>query len=126
VDLASISPIASLTGGDIHLFNPFYATTHGEKLHYEIFRTLTRNQGNEVVIKARTSAGISITEYFGSFSIKETVDFELAAIDADKCIGFTIRNDDKLKENELAGIQFAMLYTTQFGDRRIRVFNINL
>jgi protein transport protein SEC24 len=31
-----------------------------------------------------------------------------------------------LKENQFAFIQFAMLYATQFGERRIRVFNINL
>lgn len=37
-----------------------------------------------------------------------------------------IKNDDKLKENSFGFIQFAMLYTTQFGERRIRVFNINM
>lgn len=37
-----------------------------------------------------------------------------------------IRNDEKLKENSLAFVQFAMLYTTQYGERRIRVFNQSL
>jgi hypothetical protein len=34
----------------------------------------------------------------GTFNFKELADFELAAIDADKSIAFTIRNDEKLKE----------------------------
>jgi hypothetical protein len=38
-------------------------------------------------------------------------------------VGFLIRNDEKLKDNTLASIQFAILYTTNYGERRIRVFN---
>ena len=71
-------------------------------MHYDIFRTLTRAQGSEVIIKARTSTGFSITEYFGGFVYKETVDFELSAIDADKTISFVLRNDEKMKEDKLA------------------------
>ena len=55
-------------------------------------------------IKARTSTSLSIQEYFGSFTCKETPDVELAAIDADKSIGFVVKNDDKLKENSFAFI----------------------
>lgn len=51
------------------------------------------------MIKARTSTGISITEYIGSFGVKEQVDFEMASIDADKTISFLIRNDERLKDN---------------------------
>lgn len=42
IDLTSIAPVATLTGGDLHLFSPFDPMKHGEKLHYEIFRILTR------------------------------------------------------------------------------------
>ena len=34
-----------------------------------------------------------------------------------------IKVEEKLKDNTLAFVQFAMLYTTHFGERRIRVFN---
>ena len=43
IDLTTIAPIAAHTGGDIFYYNPFDVTKHGEKLHYEIFRVLTRN-----------------------------------------------------------------------------------
>lgn len=78
--------------------NNFDINKHGEKLHYEIFRLLTRTQGSEVAIKARTSTGLSVVEYFGGFGVKEQADFELSAIDSDKSIGFLIRSDDKLKD----------------------------
>lgn len=108
------------------MFSPFDINKHGEKLHYEIFRILTRTQGSEVIIKARTSTGFSVTEYFGAFGYKETVDFELSALDSDKTVSFILRNDEKLKEDKAASVQFAFLYATQFGDRRIRVFNMSL
>jgi len=69
-----------------------------------------------------------VTEYFGSFGFKEIADFSLAAIDCDKSLGFVVRNDEKLKEdpNTQAFVQFAMMYNTQYGQKRIRVFNYNL
>ena len=67
VDLASIAPLSALTGGDLHYMCPFDYCKHGEKLHYEIFRTLTRTQATDVSIKVRTSQGLSVQEYFGSF-----------------------------------------------------------
>lgn len=102
LDITTIAPLASLTGGDFHLFNNFDVTKHGEKLHYELFRNLTRTQGTEVQFKARTSTGISVTEYFGSFLSNEAPDIELAAIDADKTIGFSLKIDEKLKDNSMA------------------------
>ena len=68
-------------------------------------------QGSEVAIKARTSTGLIITEYFGGFGVKETADFELSAIDSDKAIGFNIRLDDKLKDEHVSHVQFAMMYS---------------
>lgn len=102
VDVTSMAPVAALTGGDLYFYNPFDINKHGEKLHYEIFRILSRTSGNEIAIKARTSTGFTVTEYFGGFGVKESVDFELAAIDSDKFVGFMIRNDEKLKEDQLA------------------------
>ena len=64
-----------------------------------------------------------MTEYFGGFGVKESVDFELSAIDSDKFVGFLIRCDEKQKEEALFYVQFAMMYTTHWGDKRIRVFN---
>jgi hypothetical protein len=45
VDLTSIAVLPSITGGDLHFMAPFDINKHGEKLHYEIFRVLTRQNG---------------------------------------------------------------------------------
>ena len=79
-------PISSLTGGDIYYYSAFEIFKHGEKLHYDLFRILTRNQGTEIVAKVRTSSGFTATEYFGGFLYKEEVDFELSSLDSDKTI----------------------------------------
>lgn len=71
IDLTSIAPVATLTGGDLMLYSPFDINKHGEKLHYDIFRILTRVQALEVAIKARASTGLSVVEYFGGFGFKE-------------------------------------------------------
>ena len=65
-----------------------------------------------------------MTEYFGSFGVREAVDFELASIDADKSFGFTLRNDETLPEGKMVYVQVAMLYTNIYSERRIRVFNM--
>lgn len=88
VDITTLAPLSSLTGGDLNYFMPFEVAKHGEKLHYQIYRILTRTQGSEVMIKARTSTGISVTEYHGTFGFKEASDFEIAGIDADKSVSF--------------------------------------
>lgn len=37
-----------------------------------------------------------------------------------------MRNDDKIKEDASVSVQFAMLFTDQFGQRKIRVFNSSI
>ena len=126
IDLTTIAVLPGMTGGDLNYLCPFDVTKHGEKLHYLLFRALTRAQGSDVQIKARVSQGMTVAEYFGGFTFKQTPDLSLASIDADKTIGFMIRTEEKLKENTMAFLQFAILYTNQFGERRIRVFNQSL
>ncbi len=63
--------LPSITGGDLHFMAPFDITKQGEKLHYEIFRILTRVSATEVQIKARVSTGMTVVEYFGGFTFKE-------------------------------------------------------
>jgi protein transport protein SEC24 len=105
-------------------FSRFDAARHGEKLYYELFRSIQRNTGTDVKIKVRCSKGFTVTEYFGSFGLRESVDFELSAIDADKSFGFQLRNDEAIPEAKTIYVQIAMLYSNLYGERRIRLFNV--
>lgn len=99
-----MSAVSQLTGGELYFFPNFEAHRNGEKLYYEIFRNLSRVYGKEVQIRARCSKGFSVTEYFGGFGIRNSVDFELSSIDADKTFGFKLRNDANWEEGKVVYI----------------------
>lgn len=42
LDLAQITPLTSLTGGECYLYSPFDINKQGEKIHYDIFRIISR------------------------------------------------------------------------------------
>jgi protein transport protein SEC24 len=65
IDLATIAPIAGLTGGQTHYYHNFDVTKHGEKIYYALFRALTRCVVTDVQYKARCSTGFTVTEYLG-------------------------------------------------------------
>lgn len=81
------------TGGELYFFPNFEAHRHGEKLYYELFRNISRNYGTDVQIKLRCSKGFSVTEYFGGFGSRNSVELHLPSIDADKTFGIKLRND---------------------------------
>ena len=67
LDVATMAPVAGITGGDIYLYTDFDVTKHGEKLYYHIFRNLTRVTATDVMVKIRVSTGLTVNEYFGQF-----------------------------------------------------------
>lgn len=69
--------------------------------------------------------GFTIDEQFGNFYMRNSTDVELAGIDSDKAIAFTLRHDGKVDEGE-AHLQCALLYTTANGHRRVRIHNIRV
>ena len=50
----------------------------------------------------------------------------MAALDADKGIAIELKHDDKLNESEGAAVQVALLYTSVFGERRLRIHNLQV
>ena len=67
LDVATIAPISSITGGDLYLYADFDVVKHGEKLYYNLFRNLTRVTGTDCMLKVRVSTGLTVSEYFSSF-----------------------------------------------------------
>lgn len=65
---------------------------------------MSRPAGNEVQIKVRVSKQYSVTDYFGSFGLREGVDMTLAGIDADKSFGVNLRLDKEMEEGEVLHI----------------------
>lgn len=122
-NIATLAPVAGISGGDVVLYSKFDVLMHGEKLYFQIFRNMTRVVGTEVAIKLRVSTGYSVSDYIGSFMRYQSPDIALSSIDADKTISCLIKNDEKLENGTHVFAQFAMLYTDMDGRRMIRVMN---
>lgn len=122
-DIPTLSVMCSQTGGDLHYYPNFNVSFDGERMYYQMFRTMTRTQGFQAVMRARCSNGITVDQYIGKFKRRGPVEMEIACIDSDKSIAIILKHDSKLPEDTDLHVQCAMIYTNQFGQRLIRIFN---
>ncbi|KAL2996312.1 hypothetical protein AAZX31_10G266200 [Glycine max] len=126
VDIASISVIPRTTGGQVYYYYPFSALSDTAKLYNDLRWNITRPQGFEAVMRVRCSQGIQVQEYYGNFCKRIPTDVDLPGIDCDKTFMVTLKHDDKLQDGSECAIQCALLYTTVYGQRRIRVITLSL
>ncbi|XP_022773266.1 protein transport protein Sec24-like At4g32640 isoform X2 [Durio zibethinus] len=126
IDIASISVIPRTTGGQVYYYYPFSAVSDSAKLYNDLRWNITRPQGFEAVMRVRCSQGIQVQDYSGNFCKRIPTDIDLPGIDCDKCILVTLKHDDKLQDGSECAFQCALLYTTVYGQRRIRVTNLSL
>nr|WDD38968.1 transport protein Sec24 [Fagopyrum tataricum] len=126
VDVASISVVSSTTGGQVYRYFPFSAVSDTAKLCNDLRWNVTRPQGFEAVMRVRCSQGLQVQEYYGNFCKRIPTDVDLPAIDCDKTILVTLKLDEKLQDGSECAFQCALLYTTVYGQRRIRVTNLSL
>ena len=123
MDVATMSPITGITGGDLYPYADFDVVRHGEKLYYHIFRNTTRVTASDVMVKMRVSTGLTVSEYFGQFQSYQQAEFGTASLDQDKVFSTLIRCDQTLADGAPAFAQCAVLYTDPQGERRIRIMN---
>lgn len=126
VDIASISVLPRTTGGQVYYYYPFSALSDTAKLYNDLRWNVSRPQGFEAVMRVRCSQGLQVQEYTGNFCKRIPTDVDLPAIDCDKTITVTLKHDDKLQDGAECAFQCAILYTTVYGQRRIRVMNLSL
>ncbi|PON36117.1 Zinc finger, FYVE/PHD-type [Parasponia andersonii] len=126
VDVASISVIPRTTGGQVYYYYPFSVVSDPAKLYNDLRWNITRPQGFEAVMRVRCSQGIQVQEYSGNFCKRIPTDVDLPGIDCDKSIMVTLKHDDKLQDGSECAFQCALLYTTVYGQRRIRVTTLSL
>lgn len=126
VNLVNPAQLCTRTGGDVYYYKNFKDKYDGEKLNYEVFRVLTRNNAYDVAFRVRWSDGYSVIAYSGNFVRVNAVDFELPSIDADKTIGVMLRSEGSVPNSDRLSIQAALLYSTPDGERKIRILNLYL
>ncbi|XP_073296685.1 protein transport protein SEC24 B-like isoform X2 [Primulina huaijiensis] len=126
VDIASLSVVSRTTGGQVYYYYPFSAISDPAKLYNDLLWNVKRPQGFEAVMRVRCSQGIQVKEYYGNYCKRLPTDIDLPAIDCDKTIMVSLRHDDKLQEGSECVFQCALLYSTVYGQRRIRVSTLSL
>ncbi|XP_074281071.1 protein transport protein SEC24 C-like [Silene latifolia] len=126
VDIASISIVPRTTGGQVYYYSPFSAVSDTAKLYNDLRWNLTRPQGFEAVMRVRCSQGLQVQDYSGNYCKRIPTDVDLPAIDCDKTLMVSVKHDEKLQDGAECAFQCALLYTTVYGQRRIRVSTLSL
>lgn len=122
-DLATIGVLAEKTSGEVFYYPNADARVHGEQFAADLRRDLTRQGGFEAVMRIRCSAGFRISRFYGNFLIRGQDLLLLPSVNNDSTLAVDIVHDTQSKDPppSILYLQSALLYTTQNGERRIRV-----
>ncbi|KAI8997900.1 hypothetical protein BDB01DRAFT_772851 [Pilobolus umbonatus] len=126
MDLATISTLSQLTGGDLRYYPSFEHNREKHRIVYQLNHDLHRNTGFDGVMRIRCSNGLQVLDHYGHCHMSTYTDINLAGIDEDKSIAAMLKHDGKLPVNKGISFQCALLYTTREGQRRVRVHNLQL
>jgi len=126
IDIATLSQVCRLTGGQVYKYTYFQADLDGERFISDLSRNVSRPVVFDAIMRVRTSTGVRPTDFFGAFYMANTTDMELASLSADMALACEVKHDDKLTEEDGVYIQAALLFTSVSGQRRLRVINLAL
>ena len=89
-------------------------------IHMDAMTDVHPRQGWEAVGRLRVSEGLVVEKYMGPHYRRTMTDLDMATVNADTSVLIQLRHSDKLPDNHEAYLQFALLYSTPEGHRRIR------
>ncbi len=126
IDLATISLLSSDTSGSVYRYSPFFCIADSARFFDDLRWNLSRPIGFEAVGRMRVSSGLAVDETLGSFHRAGQTDLQFPAITSDSTLCVKIVHEERLKEGSQAFFQFAVLYSTTSGQRRVRVHSLAL
>ena len=77
-------------------------------------------QGWEAIGRLRCSQGLEVETYMGGLYRRSTTDVEFAAVHADHALAVRVRHAGTLRQGEECHLQFALLFSSPDGQRRMR------
>ena len=77
-------------------------------------------QGWEAVGRLRMSSGLDVERYAGSFFRRTASDMDFPALSSDHSFAIQLRHDGSLNTGRPVLLQYALVYSTASGHRRIR------
>jgi protein transport protein SEC24 len=125
MDVATVSTVSRLTGGDFRYF-PQFTAKESTRLIYQLNHDVHRETGFDGVLRIRCSDGLQVMDHYGNCHMSTYTDVDTAGIDSDKAIAAVMKHDGKLDVNRGVSFQCALLYTNREGHRRVRVHNLHL
>lgn len=121
-DVATLSCLPRYTAGQTYLYPGFSAARQEDAIKFasEFAKVLAMPIGLEAVIRVRASRGIRMNAFHGNFFIRSTDLLALPTVPLDQNYVIELQLEDDLK-GPFVVIQTAILHTTCYGERRIRV-----
>jgi len=121
-DVATLSCLPRYTAGQTYLYPGFNASRGEEAIKFatEFGKVLASPIGLEAVIRVRASRGIRMSAFHGNFFIRSTDLLALPVLPLDQNYVIELQLEEDLKQPFVV-LQTAVLHTTCYGERRIRV-----
>lgn len=123
LNVSTIGALSKLTGTGV--INKYHISSLDNFIQ-DLKISLKSTMGFDASMRVRTSTGISPVAYIGNFNNAVGSNLEMSAVNTSSNFVVQMKYDDKLPENELVVVQFAMIYTSICGERRVRVHNLAL
>ncbi|KAI8327002.1 hypothetical protein EDC96DRAFT_612936 [Choanephora cucurbitarum] len=126
-DVTTLNIIPRFTGGQTHFYPAFHATHQADclRLKQEVMSLLEQQIGLEAVMRTRCSEGIVCHAFYGNCTTRVPDIMALPNVPRDQSYCVELVLEDDIQTSHVY-FQTALLYTTCFGERRIRVMNLCL
>lgn len=124
-DVASLSNLPRFTAGQTH-FYPSWSCTKVEdvtKLSKEISEHLSMEIALEAVLRVRCSTGFRMSGFFGNFFNRSSDLCSFPSFPRDQSYVIEVSIEETITK-PVVYFQAAVLHTTCFGERRVRVINL--
>ncbi|WWD01693.1 protein transporter SEC24 [Kwoniella sp. B9012] len=121
-DVATLSCLPRYTAGQTYLYPGFNASRSEDAIKFatEFGKVLAMPMGLEAVIRVRATRGIRMSAFHGNFFIRSTDLLALPVVPTDQNYVIELQLEDDIKGSFVV-LQTAILHTTCYGERRIRV-----
>ncbi|WWC85222.1 protein transporter SEC24 [Kwoniella dendrophila CBS 6074] len=121
-DVATLSCLPRYTAGQTYLYPGFNASRSEDAIKFatEFGKVLAMPMGLEAVIRVRATRGIRMSAFHGNFFIRSTDLLALPVVPTDQNYVIELQLEDDIK-GAFVVLQTAILHTTCYGERRIRV-----
>lgn len=124
-DVASLSNLPRFTAGQTHYYPAWSCTTVEDvtKLSKEISEHLSMEIALEAVLRVRCSTGFRMSGFYGNFFNRSSDLCSFPSFPRDQSYVIEVAIEENITK-PLVYFQAAVLHTTCFGERRVRVINL--